>query len=125
METQKYWWQHPLADDIHQILREKEAQLPVYLTQSPQLSQRRYLVDWLAVVWEKYDLCHTARQLAVSLLDLFMDRFDIIDKQLHLVALGSLLIASKCKLQCEMGHIELSNNNNNILDMCQYFLLVR
>ena len=91
----KCWCHDPLARDIHCTLRHKEGQLPTFLAQSPQLSSRRYLVDWLAIICDKYQLCPTARHLAVMLLDFFMDKFDIIDQQLRLVALGCLLVASK------------------------------
>lgn len=90
---EKEWWKDPLADDIHHTLRQKEATLPAYFARSPQLCVRRYLVDWLAVLCEKFELCTTARHLTVTLLDFFMDKFNIEEPQLKLVALGSLLVA--------------------------------
>ena len=95
MAQPDYWCTDRMAADIYHCLRERESSLPVYLAQSPQLDQRRLIVDWLSIIWEKYDLCKTARQLAVLLMDLFMDQFNIESRQLHLVALGSLLVACK------------------------------
>ncbi|XP_035124506.1 cyclin-J isoform X3 [Callithrix jacchus] len=74
---------------------EKELKLPSYKGQSPQLSLRRYFADLIAIVSNRFTLCPSARHLAVYLLDLFMDRYDISIQQLHLVALSCLLLASK------------------------------
>jgi hypothetical protein len=90
----KYWWNDPLAKDIHNTLRYKENHLPTFYAQSPQIASRRYLVDWLAIICDKYQICPTARHLAVMLLDCFMDKYNIVDHQLRLVALGCLLVAS-------------------------------
>ncbi|KPP79407.1 cyclin-J-like, partial [Scleropages formosus] len=73
----------------------KELKLPAYKGQSPQLSFRRYFADLIAIVSNRFRLCPTARHLAVYLLDLFMDRYDVSVQQLHVVALSCLLLASK------------------------------
>ena len=93
LETEQKWWEDELADDIHQNMMLKENTLPCYFAQSPQLKMRRYLVDWLAVVCDKCELCVTVRHLAVTLLDFFMDKFDISEPQLKLVGLGCLLVS--------------------------------
>ncbi|KAK2098729.1 hypothetical protein P7K49_024180 [Saguinus oedipus] len=72
----------------------QELKLPSYKGQSPQLSLRRYFADLIAIVSNRFTLCPSARHLAVYLLDLFMDRYDISIQQLHLVALSCLLLAS-------------------------------
>ncbi|XP_016102500.1 cyclin-J-like [Sinocyclocheilus grahami] len=72
-----------------------ELRLPAYKGQSPQLSLRRYFADLIAIVSNRFKLCPAARHLAVYLLDLFMDRYDISVQQLHMVALSCLLLASK------------------------------
>ncbi|KAL2083132.1 hypothetical protein ACEWY4_020905 [Coilia grayii] len=95
MELEGHWWKGQLAGDIHQALRLKELKLPVYKGQSPQLGLRRYFADLIAVVSNRFKLCPTARHLAVYLLDLFMDHYDITVQQLHIVALSCLLLASK------------------------------
>ena len=82
-----------LTADVVRSLLESQRRLPVYLGRSPQLFARRYLVDWLAAVGGEHALCPTARCLAVVLLDYFMDRFDIQQQQLRLVALCCLLVA--------------------------------
>ncbi|XP_072280263.1 cyclin-J [Pyxicephalus adspersus] len=95
MELEGSWWKGQLASDIHQALRYKELKLPSYKSQSPQLNLRRYFADLIAIVSNRFKLCPTARHLAVYLLDLFMDRYDISIQQLHVVALSCLLLASK------------------------------
>uniref|UniRef100_A0A1A7WE48 Cyclin J n=2 Tax=Iconisemion striatum TaxID=60296 RepID=A0A1A7WE48_9TELE len=67
MELEEQWWKGQLAADIFQALRYKEVKLPSY----------------------------KARHLAVYLLDLFMDRYDVTIQQLHMVSLACLLLASK------------------------------
>ncbi|XP_037253795.1 cyclin-J-like protein [Falco rusticolus] len=93
MEQQ--WWKGELAADIHQTLRTKELKLPMYKAHSPQIGMRRYFVDLLTVLCNRCDLCPTARHLAVYLLDLFMDHYDITVKQLHIISFACLLLASK------------------------------
>ncbi|XP_066477916.1 cyclin-J isoform X2 [Tiliqua scincoides] len=95
MELEGQWWKGQLAADIHQALRYKELKLPSYKGQSPQLNLRRYFADLIAIVSNRFRLCPAARHLAVYLLDLFMDRYDISIQQLHVVALSCLLLASK------------------------------
>lgn len=95
MELEGQWWKGQLAGDIYQALRYKELKLPSYKCQSPQLSLRRYFADLIAIVSNRFRLCPAARHLAVYLLDLFMDRYDITVQQLHMVALSCLLLASK------------------------------
>ncbi|XP_026713996.1 cyclin-J-like protein [Athene cunicularia] len=56
---------------------------------------RRYFIDLLTVLSNHCNLCPVARHLAIYLLDLFMDRYDITVKQLHIVSFACLLLASK------------------------------
>ncbi|CAL9687361.1 unnamed protein product [Knipowitschia caucasica] len=95
MELEDQWWKGQLAKDIYQALRCKEVKLPSFKGQSPQLSLRRYFADLIAIVSNRFRLCPAARHLAVYLLDLFMDRYDVTVQQLHVVALSCLLLASK------------------------------
>ncbi|XP_007548432.1 cyclin-J-like protein [Poecilia latipinna] len=95
MERELQWWKGQLASDIHQSLRIKELKLPVYRANSPQIGMRRYFADLLAILSNRYQLCPTARHLAVYLLDLFMDHYDVAVKQLYIIALSCLLLASK------------------------------
>ncbi|XP_023689761.2 cyclin-J isoform X1 [Paramormyrops kingsleyae] len=95
METEGQWWKSQLAADIHQALRVKELKLPTYRAHSPQIGMRRYFADLLAILSNRYQLCPTARHLAVYLLDLFMDHYDVALKQLYAIALSCLLLASK------------------------------
>ncbi|CAB1343442.1 unnamed protein product [Coregonus sp. 'balchen'] len=93
MELEGQWWKGQLAGDIYQALRYKVSMLSYF--KSPQLNLRRYFADLIAIVSNRYRLCPAARHLAVYLLDLFMDRYDITVQQLHMVALSCLLLASK------------------------------
>ncbi|KAK7901213.1 hypothetical protein WMY93_017982 [Mugilogobius chulae] len=95
MELEDQWWKGQLASDIYQALRFKELKLPSFKAQSPQLSFRRYFADLIAIVSNRFRLCPAARHLAVYLLDLFMDRYDVTVQQLHMVSLSCLLLASK------------------------------
>lgn len=92
------WWKSQLALEIHDVLREKETRLPPFTSSSPQLKLRRFLVDWLAVFSEKIKSSHGVLHLAVYYMDYFMDKFDIDERQLYLVALTCLLLAGKLKL---------------------------
>lgn len=73
----------------------QELKLPPYKAQSPQLSLRRYFADLVAIVSNHFRLCPAARHLAVYLLDLFMDRYNVTVQQLHVVSLSCLLLASR------------------------------
>uniref|UniRef100_A0A3P8VFK0 Cyclin J n=1 Tax=Cynoglossus semilaevis TaxID=244447 RepID=A0A3P8VFK0_CYNSE len=95
MELEDQWWRGQLATDIYQVLRFKELKLPTYKGHSPQLNLRRYYTDLIAVISNHFRLCPTARHLAVYLLDLFMDRYDVTEQQLAVVSLSCLLLASK------------------------------
>ncbi len=57
-----------------------------------------YFADLLAVLSNRYQLCPTARHLAVYLLDLFMDHYDVAVRQLYVIALSCLLLASKSQM---------------------------
>ena len=95
MMVENEWWKSQLTLEIHDVLREKEARLPPFTFSSPQLKLRRFLVDWLAVISEKIKISHGVLHLAVCYMDYFMDKFDIQEPQLHLVALSCLLLAGK------------------------------
>ncbi|KAM7385144.1 hypothetical protein PAMP_001240 [Pampus punctatissimus] len=95
MELEDQWWKGQLAADIYQELRYKELKLPSFKGQSPQLNFRRYFADLIAIISNRFRLCPAARHLAVYLLDLFMDRYDVTMQQLHMVSLSCLLLASK------------------------------
>lgn len=81
-----------------QLSSVQELKLPVYHAHSPQIGMRRYFADLLAILSNRYQLCATARHLAVYLLDLFMDHYDVAIKQLYVIALSCLLLASEYSL---------------------------
>ncbi|XP_061228867.1 cyclin-J-like protein [Neopsephotus bourkii] len=104
------WWKEELATDIHHALRMKELKLPVYKARSPQIGMRRCLVDILILLSNHCKLCPTARHLAIYLLDLFMDRYDMTAKQLYIISFGCLLLASKFEDRRHKGpKLELLN----------------
>uniref|UniRef100_A0A8C5JVI5 Cyclin-J-like protein n=1 Tax=Jaculus jaculus TaxID=51337 RepID=A0A8C5JVI5_JACJA len=110
MELEGQWWRGQLAADIHQALRYKELKLPSNKGQSPQLSLRRHFADLIAIVSNRFTLCPSARHLAVYLLDLFMDRYDISIRQLHIVALSCLLLASNFEEKESVPKLEPLNS---------------
>ncbi|KAF7249164.1 Cyclin-J [Varanus komodoensis] len=89
------WWKGELVAEIHQTLRLKELKLPLYKAHSPQIGMRHYFADLLAVLSNRCRLCPTARHLAVYLLDLFMDSYDVALRQLYVISVACLLLASK------------------------------
>ncbi|XP_078509877.1 cyclin-J-like protein [Lissotriton helveticus] len=116
MELEPHWWKGQLASDIHQALRIKELKLPTYHAHSPQIGMRRYFADLLAILCNRYHLCPTARHLAVYLLDLFMDHYDVAIKQLYVIALSCLLLASK--FEEKEDRVPKLENINNLGFMC-------
>ncbi|XP_009578605.1 PREDICTED: cyclin-J-like protein [Fulmarus glacialis] len=114
MEEQ--WWKGELAADIHQTLRTKELKLPMYKAHSPQIGMRRYFIDLLTVLSNHFNLCPTARHLAIYLLDLFMDRYDITVKQLHIISFACLLLASK--FEEKEDKVPKLEHLNNLACMC-------
>ncbi|NWU63049.1 CCNJL protein, partial [Pterocles burchelli] len=93
-----------------------ELKLPVYKAHSPQIAMRRYFIDFLTVLSNRCDLCPTARHLAIYLLDLFMDRYDITVKQLHTISFACLLLASK--FEEKEDKVPKLENLNNLAYMC-------
>ncbi|XP_042303974.1 cyclin-J-like protein isoform X2 [Sceloporus undulatus] len=89
------WWQDELAAEIHETLREKELALPPYKSLSPLIWMRRYFADFLSLLSKRYELCPLTRHLAVYLLDLFMDCYDVNAIQLYAISVVCLLLASK------------------------------
>lgn len=107
--VEKDWQNSSLSVEIHEVLREKETRLPVFMAASPQINLRRFLVDWLAIITEKIDSSHGVLHLAVYYMDFFMDKFIIQESQLHLLALSCFFLAGR------------SGSNNN---SCKVFVLL-
>lgn len=89
------WIRSNVAQEIHLFLRRKEMSMNRFYGSSRLLSSRRYIVDWLAAIWEEKKLSTMTRHLAITLLDFLMDGMDIDQKQLNLIAVACLLVASK------------------------------
>jgi len=90
-----FLWSVEYHQDILTWLKKRELEAMEFKKQSPQIHQRRHLVDWTSVVGERLKLTRCTVHLAVKLLDYFMDGHDIQDPQLYLVCLGSILLAAK------------------------------
>ncbi|XP_033113444.1 cyclin-J-like [Anneissia japonica] len=105
------WTESDLASDIHQTLKAKEKQIAPFYGNSPQLGLRRFLVDWLAIISEKYELAPYTLHLSIYCMDRFMDKYDIKEATLHLVALSCLVIATKYE-EKEDKVIHLCNFNS-------------
>ncbi|XP_028908046.1 cyclin-J-like protein isoform X2 [Ornithorhynchus anatinus] len=116
------WWEGLLASDIHSALRGKELKLPVYRARSPLIGMRRYFADLLALLSNHCQLCPTARHLAVYLLDLFMDHYDVTTKQLHTVAMACLLLASK--FEEKEDKVPKLEQMNSLGFMCSHHLML-
>ncbi|XP_025056699.1 cyclin-J-like protein isoform X1 [Alligator sinensis] len=104
--------------DVHHILPEQvmELKLPVYKAHSPQIGMRRYFIDLLTVLSNRCNLCPTARHLAVYLLDLFMDHYDITVKQLYVISIACLLLASK--FEEKEDRVPKLEHLNNLAYLC-------
>lgn len=89
------WWFTDYSDDILGTLRKKEMTLCPFYAQSPQFEYRSCLVDLICSVAEAEDLSRTTVHLGVYLMDIFMDNHNIIAERLKLIALSSLILASK------------------------------
>lgn len=87
------WWKDKISEDIYETLRTKEQHLPPYHGHSPQQWFRRHLVDWLAIVVETFYLGTTSQHLAVHLLDFFMDKLEVDQNHLYLLAMACLSIS--------------------------------
>lgn len=89
------WWKNKISEDIYETLRRKEPFLPTYHGHSPQLWFRRHLVDWLAIVVETFYLSAASQHLAVYLMDYFMDKLEVDQNHLYLLAMACLSISGK------------------------------
>ena len=87
------WWKNKISEEIYDTLRAKEQNLPPYHGHSPQLWFRRHLVDWLAIVVETFSLGTTSQHLAIHLLDFFMDKLEVDQNHLYLLAMACLSIS--------------------------------
>lgn len=80
---------------IHANLRESELKFPSINMDSPELSQRPFLVSFINHISDCLQLANSTRYLAVRLLDGFMDKHSIMTYRLKLVSLSCLHIASE------------------------------
>ena len=89
------WCEDNLDLVIHANLRESELKFPSINMDSPELSQRPFLVNFINHMSDCLQLANSTRYLAVRLLDGFMDKHSIMTYRLKLVSLSCLHIASE------------------------------
>jgi len=89
------WYENKLVVAIFLNLKQSEMNFPNLNMESPDLSQRPYLVNYISHVSECLQVSNSTRYLAVRLLDGFMDKHSIMTYRLKLVSLSCLHIASK------------------------------
>ena len=89
------WCEDNLDLVIHANLRESELKFPSINMDSPELSQRPFLVNFINHISDCLQLANSTRFLAVRLLDGFMDKHSIMTYRLKLVSLSCLHIASE------------------------------
>ncbi|XP_009811923.2 cyclin-J-like protein [Gavia stellata] len=77
---------------------------------------RRHFIDLLTVISNHFDLCLTARHLAIYLLDLLMDHYDMTVEQLHVISFVCLLLASK--FEEKEDKVPKLEHLNNLAYMC-------
>merc|ERR1712093_747433 len=90
----------------------REQCLPKCEKRSPQLNQRRFLVDQACLAGQKFALPKSAIHLAVVILDRFMDGHDI-KSHLESVCMASLSLASK--FDCKETHIPKFRHFKSVL----------
>ncbi|XP_009701243.1 PREDICTED: cyclin-J-like protein, partial [Cariama cristata] len=100
-----------------------ELKLPVYKADSPQIGMRRYFVGLLTAISNHCNLCPMARHLAIYLLDILMDRYDMSVEQLHVISFGCLLLASKFE-EREVKVPRLAFLNN-VAQMCNVNVVLK
>ncbi|XP_028940121.1 cyclin-J-like protein [Antrostomus carolinensis] len=94
----------------------EELKMPIYKGRSPQIGMRQYFVDLLTALSNCCNLWPTTRHLAICLLDLLMDRYDITVKDLHIISFACLLLASKFEERAD--NIPKLEHLNNLAYMC-------
>ncbi|GLV37240.1 Cyclin J [Carabus blaptoides fortunei] len=90
-----FWGVLEYVHDHYDILCKREKSRLPFVYQSPQIEFRKTLVDWMKKLAVVKKLNNTSIHLAVYLLDVFMDSYQISTERLHLVALVCLLLATK------------------------------
>ncbi|XP_071551157.1 cyclin-J isoform X3 [Panulirus ornatus] len=88
-------WMTDYAEDVLSWMHYREMQHLPYNGNSPQLSMRGTLIEFLCLVSERLKLSVATTHLSVYLLDRFMDAHHISDNQLRLTALTAILLAAK------------------------------
>ncbi|XP_026292509.1 cyclin-J isoform X2 [Frankliniella occidentalis] len=88
-------WPIEYAAEHAELNRDREQDRIPFAYRSPQIQHRSYLVGWIRTRAEKFMFCTSTVHLAIYILDIFMDNFNIELDRLHLVALVCLQVASK------------------------------
>lgn len=86
--------------DMYEYFREQEKREhygPYYMLFQPSINERMrgILVDWLAFIHPKFKLVHNTLYITVALIDRYLSNEEATKKNLQLVGVTALLIASK------------------------------
>lgn len=120
------------VDDIYGYMRELEVRFavdPSYLERQTEINERMrtILVDWLVEVHHRFDLLQETLYLTISLLDRYLERSNVARRQLQLVGVTAMLLASKYEEMYppELGDFVYISDNTytreQILQMEQHF----
>ncbi|XP_042480256.1 G2/mitotic-specific cyclin S13-7-like [Macadamia integrifolia] len=84
-------------EDIYQFYKLNESQFPDYMGSQPDINNRmrEILVDWLIEVHHKFELRPETLYLTLYIVDQFLSMESVIRRELQLVGIVSMLIASK------------------------------
>ncbi|XP_067123704.1 cyclin-J isoform X2 [Centruroides vittatus] len=115
MSVTEQWWLTEYATEIHDHLRKKELQRVVYRARSPHLPLRRHIINWLADVCKKTNVCRTVKHVAIYFFDFSLDGSNINHKLLHLLALVCIFVAAKLEEKDDL--IPKASELNKYLDI--------
>ena len=100
--------EEPYLFETFTYMRERESRLKKFRGRSPQKRHRRILVDWICTSGEESDFPKSTVNLAIIILDRFMDSHSIESMYLHFVCLACLSVSAKFDMK-ETKALKFSN----------------
>ena len=100
--------EEPYLFETFTYMRERESRLKKFRGRSPQKRHRRILVDWICTSGEESDFPKSTVNLAIIILDHFMDSHSIESMYLHFVCLACLSVSAKFDMK-ETKALKFSN----------------
>lgn len=95
MELSRDWWISSLAADVYSCFVCMEDKLPRWRDYPLKPGMRRHYVDFLMTWCDRFHLNTIAKHLAVLLLDMVFDSYDVSVDNACLICAGCLLLAGK------------------------------